>query len=470
MQTLAVAGLFFKRGKDTKKGYFVKYFIKKISETQKLETTTSSSLFTYLKYFVRILFLTKSTGMDFAGFFKDLGFHIRGPHEEAIINIVGEFVVIILIAFGVGLVLRKWLSYLIWKIKGKSKSKWQDILYEQRFFSKLSYLVAPITCYILLSKIPGWEYTGIIRRFVDIWLVIACMIIFVALLEIINRIYESYPIAKNRPITVFIQVLKVFIYTVVTITIISILVNKSPEHLLVGLGAFAAILLLVFKDSILGFVAGVQLIANRMVRIGDWIVMPSNNANGEVLEINLYTVKVQNWDMTISTIPTYQMVSQSFINWRGMQESAGRRIERYVSIDISTVHFLSEEEVEQFYHSFFLQDYIVEMRKKLEEYNKGKGTLLDERKLTNLGIFREYMELWLDANPDINKDMTHMVRQLQPTATGIPIEIYCFSAKQEWIAYEKVQSDIFDHVLAIIPHFNLKVFQYPTDVFTPQKN
>lgn len=301
-------------------------------------------------------------------------------------------------------------------------------------------------------------------------MVVVSMIIFSNLLSTINNIYESYPIAKNRPIRVFIQVLKTFIYTVVVIIVISIMVNKSPEHLIVGLGAFAAVLLLIFKDSILGFVAGVQLLANKMIRIGDWIVMPSNNANGVVLEINLYTVKVQNWDMTISTIPTYQLVSQSFINWRGMQESNGRRIERYVSIDISTVHFLSPEEIEGFRSSVYLKEYIEKMLSTLENMNKNKGTILDERKLTNLGIFREYMEFWLEANPDINNDMTHMVRQLQPTAVGIPIQIYCFSLKQEWIAYEKVQSDIFDHILAVVPHFNLKIFQYPAEMFVPGEN
>lgn len=408
--------------------------------------------------------------MDVAGFLKGMGIRIRDSHTAETINTVSEFILVIAIAVGIAFVLKRWLSYLMWKLMGRKKARWQDILYQQRFFSKLAYLVPPITCYILLAKVPEWEYVEIVRRFVDIWLVIACTVIFVALLDTINRIYDSYPIAKNRPITVFIQVLKVFIYTVVTVTVISILVNKSPEHLLVGLGAFAAILLLVFKDSILGFVAGVQLIANKMVRIGDWIVMSSNNANGTVMEINLYTVKVRNWDMTISMIPTYQMVSQSFINWRGMQESDGRRIERYISIDMSSVHFLSADEIEMLRSSFYLKDYIEKTLKKLEDYNRDKNIVLDERKLTNLGIFRQYMVLWLEANPDINKNMTLMVRQLQPTSTGIPVEVYCFSAIQEWVSYEKVQSDIFDHILAIIPHFNLKVFQYPTDVFTPQKN
>lgn len=378
-----------------------------------------------------------------------------------------QFVIVIGGALFLFFILRKWLSVLVWKIVGKTKSQWDDIIYRQRFFNKLSYLIPPIAAYILLSYID-WKYTYILRRIVDIWMIIACLLIIMALLNTINKIYESYPISKNRPITVFIQILKVFIYSIAFIIIISVLLNKSPEHLIVGLGAFAAVLLLIFKDSILGFVAGVQLIANNMVRIGDWIVMPSNNANGSVLEINLYTVKVQNWDMTISTIPTYQLVSESFINWRGMQESNGRRIERYVNIDISTVHFLSAQEIEALKNSDFLKDYIDKMLQKLSEYNKDKGNILDEQGLTNLGIFRQYMEEWLEANPDINNDMTHMVRQLQPTATGIPIEIYCFSLKQEWVAYEKVQADVFDHVFAIIPHFNLKVFQYPTDVFVPQ--
>lgn len=389
---------------------------------------------------------------------------LEGPWETLL-----HFAIVIGGALLVFFILRKWLSVLVWKIVGKTKSTWDDIIYQQRFFNKLSYLIPPIAAYILLADID-WKYTYVLKRLVDIWMIVACMLILIALLNTINKIYESYPISKNRPITVFIQVLKIFIYSVVFITIISVLLNKSPEHLIVGLGAFAAVLMLIFKDSILGFVAGVQLIANNMVRIGDWIVMPSNNANGTVLEINLYTVKVQNWDMTISTIPTYQLVSQSFINWRGMQESNGRRIERYVYIDVSTVHFLTKEEIEVLRNSTFLKEYMDKMLKRLSEYNKDKETVVDEQGLTNLGIFRQYMEEWLEANPDINNDMTHMVRQLQPTPTGVPLEIYCFSLKQEWIAYEKVQSDVFDHLFAVIPYFNLKVFQYATDSFVPPQN
>ena len=365
----------------------------------------------------------------------------------------------ITVAILIYIISRKWLSKLLKKVVGKTKSTWDDILYDQGFFRKLASLIPPFTAYIVLTFIT-WEYKYVLRRLVDIWLIIVTLFIITSLLNAINKIYESYPVSKNRPITFFIQLIKVFLYTVVVITVVSVLVNKSPEHLIVGLSAFAAVLLLIFKDSILGFVAGIQLTSNNMIRIGDWIQMDKNNANGVVLEVNLYTVKVQNWDMTISMEPTYQLVSESFTNWRGMQESPGRRIMRSINIDIDSVHFLSHDEVVKFASSAFLKDYIDQMVAKLGDINKDKITILDERKLTNIGIFRYYMDAWIEANPDINTNMTHMVRQLQPGPTGMPIQIYCFSAIQEWVTYEKVQADIFDHIMAVLPEFGLKVFEY----------
>ncbi len=365
----------------------------------------------------------------------------------------------ITVAILIYIISRKWLSKLLKKVVGKTKSTWDDILYDQGFFRKLASLIPPFTAYIVLTFIT-WEYKYVLRRLVDIWLIIVTLFIITSLLNAINKIYESYPVSKNRPITFFIQLIKVFLYTVVVITVVSVLVNKSPEHLIVGLSAFAAVLLLIFKDSILGFVAGIQLTSNNMIRIGDWIQMDKNNANGVVLEVNLYTVKVQNWDMTISMVPTYQLVSESFTNWRGMQESPGRRIMRSINIDIDSVHFLSHDEVVKFASSAFLKDYIDQMVAKLGDINKDKITILDERKLTNIGIFRYYMDAWIEANPDINTNMTHMVRQLQPGPTGMPIQIYCFSAIQEWVTYEKVQADIFDHIMAVLPEFGLKVFEY----------
>ncbi len=387
--------------------------------------------------------------------------HTRMGHGEGME--VWKIVLIVLSAVVVYFVTRKWLFLLLKKVVSKTKNTWDDVLYDEGFFKKLSYLVPPIAAYIILSFMD-WKLLWLLKRMVEIWLVVVSLFILVALLNAINKIYESYPISKNRPITFFVQLVKVFLYSVTVITVISVLVNKSPEHLIVGLSAFAAVLLLIFKDSILGFVAGIQLTSNEMLRIGDWIEMPRNNANGTVLEINLYTVKVQNWDMTISTIPTYQLVSESFTNWRGMRESAGRRIMRSVNIDMKSVHFLTPGEREKFASSHFLKAYLDDMAVRLGEVNRDKGTLLDEWNLTNIGVFRYYMDAWIKNNPEINADMTYMVRQLQPGATGMPLQVYCFSANKDWKTYERIQADIFDHIMAVLPEFNLEVFEYPAQV------
>ena len=370
---------------------------------------------------------------------------------KVVITIVGAAFVYFLLKYG--------LAVLVRKVVRKTKNHWDDVFCNQRFFERLAALIPPMASYVILSFIH-WEHKYLLLRVVDIWLVLVVLLIITSLLTVVNEIYESYPISKNRPITFFIQLIKVFLYTVVVITIVSILVNKSPEHLIVGLSAFAAVLLLIFKDSLLGFVAGIQLTANKMIRIGDWIQMDKNNANGVVLEINLYTVKIQNWDMTISTIPTYQLVSESFTNWRGMQESGGRRIMRSIYIDIHSVHFLSSDKLHQLATSLILKEYIADMLPILEDSNRDKKTLLDERHFTNIGVFRHYMDVWLTMQPEINVEMTHMVRQLEPGPTGIPIQVYCFSASKQWVNYEKIQANIFDHIMAILPEFELKVFEY----------
>lgn len=356
---------------------------------------------------------------------------------------------------------RKWLSGWVQKMVGKTRNSWDDVLYSQGFFRKLSALVPPFAAYAVLSFV-SWKYAYLLRRCVDVWLIVVILFVVIALLNAVNKIYERYPVSRNRPITFFVQWIKIFSYAVAAITVISVLLDKSPEHLIVGLSAFAAVLLLIFKDSILGFVAGIQLTANNMIRIGDWIQMDKNNADGVVLEINLYTVKVQNWDMTISMVPTYQLVSEAFTNWRGMQESGGRRIMRSISIDIKSVRFLTQEEVQKFASSVFLKEYIGRMTKELEAGNQDKKTVLDKRKLTNIGVFRYYVDAWLESNPEVNVRMTHMVRQLQPGPTGIPLQIYCFSASKDWVSYERIQADIFDHIMAVLQEFGLKVFEYPS--------
>lgn len=379
------------------------------------------------------------------------------------LTVVIRFFFVAVIAWITYYVTKKWLARFIVKMAGKTATKWDDFMFTHSFFNCFAAFITPVVIRVV-SGIAGWEYGLWFNKAVDVWITLGIALLISTVLDGANRIYDSYPIAKNRPIKVFVQIIKVFLWCTVFIIVVSIILNKDPQNLVVGLGAFAAVLMLVFKDAILGFVAGVQLIANNMVVIGDWIVMPSANADGEVKEINLTTVKVQNWDKTISTIPTYKMVSESFTNWRGMQESNGRRIKRSVNIDVKSVHYLSDEELEELKKSEFLHDYIVGKLLELEKENSGLATPLDGQRLTNLGTFREYMEAWILHNPDIASDMTRMVRQLQPGPTGIPLEIYCFSARQAWVEYERVQSDLFDHLYAIIPLFNLRIFQYPSDM------
>ncbi len=278
--------------------------------------------------------------------------------------------------------------------------------------------------------------------------------------------YETLPVAKDRPIKGYIQIVQIIIYCAVIILVLSTILGKSPFKLLAGIGALAAVLILVFKDTILGFIAGIQLAANNMLQIGDWISMPKHHADGTVTEITLNTVKVQNWDKTISTIPTYALVSDSFENWRGMEESGGRRIKRHINIDMRTVKFCTPEMLKRFKKIIYLKEYIESKEKEIKNYNK-ENNIPDEivvngRRMTNLGTFRKYLEFYLKNHPMIHNDMTFLVRHLQPSEKGIPLEIYVFSKDLRWAYYESIQADIIDHVLAVIPEFDLSVFQNPT--------
>lgn len=398
--------------------------------------------------------------MDITALLKDLGIH--SEYWITTIRIVAVFLISGIIGWLAYLIAKKWLAKLVMKIAGRTESKWDDLLFDQKFFTRLGLLIAPIVIRIGTASIH-WKHIGIVTDIISVWITFAALFLISAILDGVNRIYESYPISRDKPIRVFIQVIMIFLYCTAILVIVRIFTGESITGMLTALTAFAAIILLIFKDSILGFVAGIQLSANNMVRIGDWIVMPSSGADGSVLEINLTSVKVQNWDMTITTIPTYKLVSESFTNWRGMEESDGRRIKRHINIDFNSIHYLTDKEIDNLKKSVLLKDYIEDKLKELKAYNENRSTILDERRLTNIGTFREYLELWLSHNPDINLNMTHMVRQLQPGPTGVPLEIYCFSSRQQWIKFEQVQSDIFDHVFAVMGLFNLKTFQYSGD-------
>ncbi len=361
---------------------------------------------------------------------------------------------------------KKFLVNFIGKIVRKTTSSWDDILLEQKVFHKLAHFAPLMVLYVftpvILQDLPE-KGTRVFQSGINILMIALLLQVLSALLNGVKNIYQQSDLSQSRPITGYLQVVKIIAYGVGIIWIIGILMGKSPIALLTGLSAMAAILMLVFKDTILGFVASIQLSANNMVRVGDWISMPKHGADGTVLEITLNTVKVQNWDKTISTIPTYALVSDTFSNWRGMEESKSRRIKRSVNIDMTSVRFCSPEMIEKYRSVELITEYVNAKQKEITDaQNEPNASFHRSRKMTNIGTFRKYLEHYLRIHPRINQDMTLIVRQLQPTEFGLPIEVYAFSNRIEWAEYESIQSDIFDHILAVIPDFDLQVFQRPS--------
>ncbi len=393
-----------------------------------------------------------------------------GLAENIVIILKNIIIVVVILALSylAYIITKKLLLFIIKKVVAKSKTKWDDILLEQGFFNRLANLAPALVIYhsVKLALVNYPHIISIIILAINIYVIIIGLLIIDSFLSASHKIYNTLPASKNRPIKSIIQLVKIIIYFTGFILILSILLNKSPVYFLSGLGAFAVVLMLVFKDSILGFVASIQLSANKMVRIGDWISMPDHDADGTIIEITLNTVKVKNWDQTISTIPIYSLVSESFINWRGMEESGGRRIKRSISVDMKSIKFCTEKMLNKFKKIQLITDYISDKQKEIKEFNRkhnvDESVSVNGRRLTNIGIFRKYVEEYLKQHPKIHNDMTFIVRQLHPTERGLPVEIYVFSNDQKWANYEAIQSDIFDHILAIIPEFELKIFQNPT--------
>ena len=376
-------------------------------------------------------------------------------------------VVILAIAFLGDAICRHIILTAVARLVKKTKATWDDIVFDRKVLTHVSHLVAPILLYILLPlAISNLGLLSFIQRICMIYIIAVFLKFISSLLTALFHVYSEKEQFRDRPLKGLLQTVQVILFFIGGIIIVSILIDKSPMVLLTGLGASAAVLMLVFKDSIMGFVSGIQLSANNMLRVGDWIQMPKYGADGTVIEVTLNTVKVRNWDNTITTIPPYALVSDSFQNWRGMQESGGRRIKRSIRIDMNSVKFCTPEMLAKYKKIQLLKDYIEETEKVIEDYNKEHGIdnsiLVNGRRQTNLGVFRAYLTNYLKSLPTVNQDLTCMVRQLQPTEQGIPLEIYFFSAIKAWVPYEGVQADVFDHVLAIIPEFDLHVFQNPT--------
>ncbi len=376
-------------------------------------------------------------------------------------------VIILAIAFLGDAICKHVILTTVTRLVKKTKATWDDVVFDRKVMIYLSHLVAPIILYILLPlAISNAGLLTFILRICMIYIIAVFLKFISALLSALYHVYSEREQFRDRPLKGLLQTVQVILFFIGGIIIVSILIDKSPMVLLTGLGASAAVLMLVFKDSIMGFVSGIQLSANNMLKVGDWIEMPKYGADGTVIEVTLNTVKVRNWDNTITTIPPYALVSDSFQNWRGMQESGGRRIKRSIRIDMNSVKFCTPEMLAKYRKIRLLKDYIEETEKVVEEYNKEHGidnsVLVNGRRQTNLGVFRAYLTNYLRSLPAVNQDLTCMVRQLQPTEQGIPLELYFFSSIKAWIPYEGVQADVFDHVLAIIPEFDLHVFQNPT--------
>lgn len=376
---------------------------------------------------------------------------------------------VLIIAYVADAVCRKVLLRVVAKLVRRTKAAWDDVLLDQKVLTHLSRIVAPLLITLLLPTALAQTETKaltLLLRLCDIYILVALLSFVNSLLKAVYQLYSEKERFRDRPLKGLLQTGQVILWFVGGIVALAILIGRDPLALLAGLSASAAILMLVFKDSIMGVVSGVQLSANDMLKVGDWISMPKYGADGTVVEVTLNTVKVRNWDNTITTIPPYLLVSDSFQNWRGMRDSGGRRVKRSISIDMSSVHFCTHEMLQRYAKIHLLSDYIARTEAEVEAYNEANGVddtvLVNGRRQTNLGVFRAYLTAYLRSLPTVNQELTVMVRHLQPTEHGIPLELYFFSANKDWVPYEGVQADVFDHVLAIVPEFGLRVYQLPT--------
>lgn len=350
----------------------------------------------------------------------------------------------------------------------RTETDWDDRLVQHRVFLWIAHLVPGVVLYLFApTALEGAAgLVAGIRLASQVYMVLVGVLTVDALLNAALEIYNGFEVSRQVPLKSFVQVAKILLYVAALILVVATLIGKSPVFLLGSMGVLASVLMLVFKDPILGLVAGIQLSTNKMLSKGDWIEMSDYGADGDVIDIALTTVKVQNWDKTITTVPTYALISDSFKNWRGMSESGGRRIKRAVYIDMSSIRHCTPEMIERFSRIFLLRDHLDAKLEELAAWNAEHG--LDEsdrvssRRLTNIGIFRAYLLAYLRSHPGIHQELTLLVRQLAPTPDGLPLEIYCFSADQRWPEYESLQADIFDHILAVAPEFDLRIFQYPS--------
>ena len=375
---------------------------------------------------------------------------------------------LLVLAYLANLIAKRIILRVVRHLVKRTKTDWDDAMVNRRVFTRLSHLAPALVIWFAAPLVfqGNPEMVTAARRLADVYMLLVGLLAVHALLDAAGDVYQSFAVSRRIPITGYVQIVKIVLTITVVVFTLSVTMDKSPWVFLSGLGALTAVILLIFKDTILGFVAGVQLVTNDMVRPGDWVEMPKYGADGDVMEITLHTVKVRNWDKTITTIPTYALISDSFKNWRGMSESGGRRIKRSVHIDVNSIKFCTPEMIERFSKIQILGSYVEQKLKELADHNRENN--IDEtvpvngRRMTNIGTFRAYLVAYLKAHPKIHQQMTFLVRQLQPTERGLQLEIYVFSNDQRWGPYEDIQADIFDHIFSALPEFNLRPFQNPT--------
>lgn len=397
-------------------------------------------------------------------------FHTLGldAYYNKLITISILFLIVLILAFIIDRVTRLILLNGFTTIAKKSKTDWDDLLVENKVFAAIAH-IAPVlfVFYFLPQILEGYPvYIDYIDRIGDIIMIITLMVVLFRFLNTVRTILSRVSLFKDKPIDSYFQLAKIIIGIILGILILAILVNKSVIYFFSAFGAMTAVLLLVFKDTILGFIASIQLAANDMIRVGDWVQMDKYGADGDVIAINLTTVKVQNWDKTITTVPTYSFISDSFKNWRGMEETGARRISRSIFINLNSIKFCDEKMLSRFKKIHILEEYIKAKEEEIEKYNKEQDLDTSEvpngRRLTNIGTFRAYLLAYIKNHQKIDNNMTILVRQLAPSEKGVPMQIYAFCSDTAWINYEAVQSDIFDHALAIINQFDLEIFQSPS--------
>ncbi|WP_338764687.1 mechanosensitive ion channel domain-containing protein [Bernardetia sp. ABR2-2B] len=410
-------------------------------------------------YFYRLF---RSTGME----------AMNAKYLNAFIAVCILFIIVLIL----DRIFRQLFIRLITAISNKTKNQFDNFLVKNNAAGLTAHLfillfIVKALPYVLWDFPQTYVY---IEKAVDIFATFVVVLLVQSILRTFSDYLQTMPNFRDKPIHSYVQVFMIFAWLAAVVYIFTILTNKSPWTFFSALGALSAVILLVFKDTILGFVASIQVTVNDMVRIGDWITMDKYNADGDVIEISLATVKVQNFDKTITTIPTYYLISDSFRNWRGMTRSEGRRIKRSILLKVSSIHYLTNEEITELKNIDLIKGYLDTMDSEVNNYNKelnsNKTLLLNGRNMTNLGVFRIYIEEYLKQNPHINNDMIMMSRQLEATPQGVPLEIYAFSKTKAWLEYEKVVSDIFDHLFAAVPYFNLELFEAPSNVLAIKRD